>query len=202
MDDLHELLATGACARIGGGDDAHSSRTSRSSRLARAQEARITARLHGRRPAGSAREQHGSQLVSRGCAFATCAIPDLIQNAQLARNFPGEENTLTSSKCVYCKEEAASIGSSGLCKSEGRHCTELHPSIFIFFDRGYNFHRNMGGSAKWKMHKIRSQRIRGSRVSSQRIHGSRLDLDRMIRISGNLPPHLQSRSRSAGTYAR
>ena len=24
-----------------------------------------------------------------------------------------------------------------LCKSEGRHCTELHPSIFIFFDRGY-----------------------------------------------------------------
>ena len=141
--NLHELLATGACARIGGGDDAHSSRTSRSSRLARAQEARITARLHGRRPAGSAREQHGSQLVGRGCAFATCAIPDLIQNAQLARNFPGEENTLTSSKCVYCKEEAASIGSSGLCKSEGRHCTELHPSIFIFFDRGYNFHRNM-----------------------------------------------------------
>ena len=57
---------------------------------------------------------------------------------------------------------------------------------------------HMGGSAKWKMHKIRSQRIRGSRVSSQRIHGSRLDLDRMIRISGNLPPHLQSRSRSAG----
>ena len=99
---------------------------------------------------------------------------------------------------MYCKEEAASIGSSGLCKSEGRHCTELHPSIFIFFDRAYNFHRNMGGSAKWKMHKIRSQRIRGSRVSSQRIHGSRLDLDRMIRISGNLPPHLQSRSRSAG----
>ena len=143
MDDLHELLATGACARIGGGDDAHSSRTSRSSRLARAQEARITARLHGRRPAGSAREQHGSQLVGRGCAFATCAIPDLIQNAQLARNFPGEENTLTSSKCVYCKEEAASIGSSGLCKSEGRHCSELHPSIFIFFDRGYNFHRNI-----------------------------------------------------------
>ena len=66
MDDLQELLATGACARIGGGDDAHSSRTSRSSRLARAQEARITARLHGRRPAGSAREQHGSQLVGRG----------------------------------------------------------------------------------------------------------------------------------------
>eukprot|EP00964_Phaeocystis_antarctica_P068763 scaffold41672_cov101-Phaeocystis_antarctica.AAC.1 len=65
--NLHELLATGACARIGGGDDAHSSRTSRSSRLARAQEARITARLHGRRTAGSAREQHGLQLVSRGC---------------------------------------------------------------------------------------------------------------------------------------
>ena len=149
MDDLHELLATGACARIGGGDDAHSSRTSRSSRLARAQEARITARLHGRRPAGSAREQHGSQLVGRGCAFATCAIPDLIQNAQLARNFPGEENTLTSSKCVYCKEEAASIGSSGLCKSEGRHCTELHPSIFIFFDRGYNFHRNIVKQVKY-----------------------------------------------------
>ena len=72
--NLHELLATGACARIGGGDDAHSSRTSRSSRLARAHEARITARLHGRRPAGCARERHGSQLVGRGCAFATCAI--------------------------------------------------------------------------------------------------------------------------------
>ena len=74
MDDLQELLATGACARIGGGDDAHSSRTSRSSRLALAHEARITARLHGRRPAGCARERHGSQLVGRGCAFATCAI--------------------------------------------------------------------------------------------------------------------------------
>ena len=59
-DDQHELVATGACARIGGGDDAHSSRTSRSSRLARAHEARITARLYGRRPAGSAQEQHGS----------------------------------------------------------------------------------------------------------------------------------------------
>ena len=74
MDDLQELLATGACARIGGEDDAHSSRTSRSSRLALAHEARITARLHGRRPAGCARERHGSQLVGRGCAFATCAI--------------------------------------------------------------------------------------------------------------------------------
>ena len=73
MDDLHELLATGACARIGGEDDAHSSRTSRSSRLARAHEARITARLHGRRPAGSARERHGSQLGgSRLCVRHVC----------------------------------------------------------------------------------------------------------------------------------
>ena len=101
--NLHELLATGACARIGGGDDAHSSRTSRSSRLARAHDARITARLHGRRPAGCARERHGSQLVGRGCAFATCAInSSLIQNAQLGRNFPGEENKLTSRVCVFC----------------------------------------------------------------------------------------------------
>ena len=68
--------------------------------------------------------------------------------------------------------------------------------------QNYIGYYHMGGSAKWKIHKMRSQRIRGSRVSSQRIHGSRLDLDRMIRISGNLPPHLQSRSRSAGTYAR
>ena len=84
-----------------------------------------------------------SQLVGRGCAFATSAIPDLIQNAQLARNFPGEENSLTSTRGKNVQEEAASIGSSGLCKSEGRHCTELHPSIFIFFDRGYNFLRNI-----------------------------------------------------------
>ena len=108
MDDLQELLATGACARIGGGDDAHNSRTSRSSRLARAHEARITARLHGRRPAGSSRERHESQLVGRGCAFATCAIPDLIQNAQLARNFLGEENKLNSWLCGSRKRQQAS----------------------------------------------------------------------------------------------
>ena len=98
--NLHELLATGACARIGGGDDAHSSRKSRSSRLARAHDARITARLHGRRPAGCARERHGSQLVGRGCAFATCAINP--ECAKLGRNFPGEENKLTSRVCVFC----------------------------------------------------------------------------------------------------
>ena len=28
--------------------------------------------------------------------------------------------------------------------------------------------------------------------SQQDLHGSRLDLDPMVRISGNLPPHLQS----------
>ena len=96
MDDLQELLATGACARIGGGDDAHSSRTSRSSRLALAHEARITARLHGRRPAGCARERHGSQLVGRGCAS-----PRLQLIPELGRNFPGEENKLTSRVC-FC----------------------------------------------------------------------------------------------------
>ena len=26
------------------------------------------------------------------------------------------------------------------------YCTELQPSIFIFFDRGYNLHRNMHSS--------------------------------------------------------
>ena len=96
MDDLQELLATGACARIGGEDDAHSSRTSRSSRLALAHEARITARLHGRRPAGDARERHGSQLVGRGCAS-----PRLQLIPELGRNFPGEENKLTSRVC-FC----------------------------------------------------------------------------------------------------
>ncbi len=96
MDDLQELLATGACARIGGEDDAHSSRTSRSSRLALAHEARITARLHGRRPAGYARERHGSQLVGRGCAS-----PRLQLIPELGRNFPGEENKLTSRVCVF-----------------------------------------------------------------------------------------------------
>ena len=85
--------------RIGGGrgDDAHSSRTSRSSRLALAHEARITARLHGRRPAGCARERHGSQLVGRGCAS-----PRLQLIPELGRNFPGEENKLTSRVCVFC----------------------------------------------------------------------------------------------------
>ena len=99
MDDLQELLATGACARIGGGDDAHSSRTSRSSRLALAHEARITARLHGRRPAGCARERHGSQLVGRGCASPRLQL--IQSDPELGRNFPGEENKLTSPVC-FC----------------------------------------------------------------------------------------------------
>ena len=30
-----------------------------------------------------------------------------------------------------------------LGKTLAKTCTELQPSIFIFFDRGYNFHRNM-----------------------------------------------------------
>eukprot|EP00964_Phaeocystis_antarctica_P140389 scaffold105252_cov33-Phaeocystis_antarctica.AAC.1 len=64
MDDLHELLATGACARIGGGDDAHSSRTSRSSRLARAQEARITARLSKAAWAAAGRKCTGTARVT------------------------------------------------------------------------------------------------------------------------------------------
>ena len=30
-----------------------------------------------------------------------------------------------------------------LGKTLAKICTELQPSIFIFFDRGYNFHRNI-----------------------------------------------------------
>jgi hypothetical protein len=98
--NLQELLATGACARIGGGDDAHSSRTSRSSRLARAHEARITARLHGRRPAGCARARHGSQLVGRGCAFATCAInPECAPWSELSW---GGKQADFARVCVFC----------------------------------------------------------------------------------------------------
>ena len=51
---------------------------------------------------------HGSQLVGRGCAFATCAInSSLIQNAQLVVGTIlspvrcGEENKLTSRACVF-----------------------------------------------------------------------------------------------------
>jgi hypothetical protein len=98
--NLQELLATGACARIGGGDDAHSSRTSRSSRLARAHEARITARLDGRRPAGCARARHGSQLVGRGCAFATCAInPECAPWSELSW---GGKQADFARVCVFC----------------------------------------------------------------------------------------------------
>ena len=55
-DGRHQL-------RVGLRTELHNRRTSRTSRLARAHEARITARLYGRRPAGRAQEQHGSELV-------------------------------------------------------------------------------------------------------------------------------------------
>ena len=42
----------------------------RKDRLARAHEARITARLYGRRPAGRAQEQHGSELVGEAVRCA------------------------------------------------------------------------------------------------------------------------------------
>ena len=147
MDDLQELLATGACARIGGGDDAQNSRTSRSSRLARAHEARITARLRGRRPAGSAREQHGSQLVGRGCGSRRVAIPDLIQDAQLARNFPGEENTLTSRMCTRKRQQA----SEALHSARAKAGTVLNfiPAFSYFSTEAIGFIVIWGGVIKY-----------------------------------------------------
>ena len=73
---------------------------------------------------------------SRLCVRPTCNTkidPECATCSELSWG----ENSVTS----WARE--VSIGSSGLCKSEGRHCTELHPSIFIFFDRGYNFRRNI-----------------------------------------------------------
>ena len=65
-DGRHQL-------RVGLRTELHNRRTSRTSRLARAHEARITARLYGRRPAGRAQEQHGSELVGEA---VRCGLTD------------------------------------------------------------------------------------------------------------------------------
>jgi hypothetical protein len=98
--NLHELVATGACARIGGGDDAHSSRTSRSSRLARA----LTKHASQQGCMGGGRQVAHGNGTGRSSWVEAVRSPrvQLIQNAQLGRNFPGEENELTSRVCVFC----------------------------------------------------------------------------------------------------
>ena len=47
----------------------------------------------------------------------------------------------------------------------------------------------MAEKTKWKIEKYTAP----TKIHSQQdLHGSRLDLDPMIGVSGNLPPHLQS----------
>ena len=86
-DGRHQL-------RVGLRTELHNRRTSRTSRLARAHEARITARLYGRRPAGRAQEQHGSELV--GEAVRCGLINSRCKSQHSTGNFPWGENWLTS----------------------------------------------------------------------------------------------------------
>ena len=124
-DGRHQL-------RVGLRTELHNRRTSRTSRLARAHEARITARLYGRRPAGRAQEQHGSELV--GEAVRCGLINSRCKSQHSTGNFPWGENWLTSPEQIlpsYRHNDSGALRLDSARAKAGR--SKHHSNIFYIF---------------------------------------------------------------------